>query len=100
MTSGHDTSVPDVGIVTVRYWGAARAAAGVDSDEVPVSTGATLADVLASALALHAERPRLSAVVEVCSVLVGDRPVASADPASVVVPAGETVELLPPFAGG
>ena len=100
MTSGSDISVRDVGTVTVRYWGSARAAAGVDSDEVPVSPGATLADVLASALGLHAERPRLAAVVAVCSVLVGDRPVASADPAAVPVPAGETVELLPPFAGG
>jgi sulfur-carrier protein len=100
MTSGPDTSVRDVGTVTVRYWAAARAAAGVDADEVPVSPSATLADVLASALALHAERPQLAAVVQVCSVLVGDRPVGSADPASVVVPAGGTVELLPPFAGG
>jgi len=39
-------------------------------------------------------------VLEVCSVLVGDRPVASRDPDSVVVEPGETVEFLPPFAGG
>ena len=100
MTHAPDTPAPDGGTVTVRYWGAARAAAGVDSDEVPLAPGAVLADVLASALALHADRPRLATVVEVCSVLVGDRPVASADPASVMVPAGGTVELLPPFAGG
>jgi molybdopterin synthase sulfur carrier subunit len=100
MTSAPDTAVPDVGSVTVHYWGAARAAAGVESDEVPVGSGATLADVLASALALHADRPRLASVVRVCSVLLGDRPVASADPAEVVVAAGATVELLPPFAGG
>jgi molybdopterin synthase sulfur carrier subunit len=100
MTSAPDTSVGDVGSVTVRYWAAARAAAGVDSDDIPVTRGATLADVLAAAVGLHADRPRLSSVVEVCSVLVGDRPVASADPADVVVRAGETVELLPPFAGG
>jgi molybdopterin converting factor small subunit len=33
-------------------------------------------------------------------VLVGDRPVASADPTAVQVQPGETVEFLPPFAGG
>jgi len=42
----------------------------------------------------------LDAVVAVCSVLVGDRPVGSADPAGVPVQPGDTVELLPPFAGG
>jgi hypothetical protein len=36
----------------------------------------------------------------VCSVLVGDRPVGAHDPDSVEVLPGETVELLPPFAGG
>jgi sulfur-carrier protein len=33
-------------------------------------------------------------------VLIGDLPVASEDPASVVVRPGQTVEFLPPFAGG
>ena len=89
-----------VGSVTVRYWAAARAAAGVEADVVPASEGMTLADVLAHVRALHADRPRLEAVVAVCSVLVGDRPVGSVDPAEVGVRAGDTVELLPPFAGG
>ncbi|WP_278258670.1 hypothetical protein [Nocardioides convexus] len=39
-------------------------------------------------------------VVRVCSVLVGERPVSSGDPGAVVVRPGETVEFLPPFAGG
>jgi sulfur-carrier protein len=93
-------SVPSVGTVTVRYWAAARAAAGVDQDELPVPEGATLADVLAGVLALHADRPRLADVVGVCSVLVGDRPVGTSDPAQVQLRAGDVVELLPPFAGG
>jgi sulfur-carrier protein len=33
-------------------------------------------------------------------VLVGERPVGGRDPSAVVVRPGETVELLPPFAGG
>jgi sulfur-carrier protein len=86
--------------VLVRYWASARAAAGVDSDTVPVEAGTTLAGVLRAVHDLHPDRPRLADVVAVCSVLVGDRPVGAADPEDVAVRAGDTVELLPPFAGG
>jgi sulfur-carrier protein len=88
------------GTVTVRYWAAARAAAGVTSDTLEVGDGTTLAAVLASVRDLHADRPRLADVVAVCSVLLGDRPVGAADPREVRVAPGDTVELLPPFAGG
>jgi molybdopterin synthase sulfur carrier subunit len=93
-------SVPASGSVTVRYWAAARAAAGVESDELPLSDGTTLADVLAAVRSLHSDRPRLSDVVAACSVLVGERPVGTADPGTVTIKAGDVVELLPPFAGG
>jgi sulfur-carrier protein len=89
--------------VTVRYWAAARAAAGVECDVVDVgdSGGDTsLAAVLDVVRARHADRPRLAQVMAVCSAMVGYRPVGSADPASVPVRPGDTVELLPPFAGG
>ena len=86
--------------VTVRDWAAARAAAGVDADTVPVSGGTTLADVLAAVRALHPDRPRLADVLGICSVLVGDRPVGATDPSAVPLHPGDTVELLPPFAGG
>ena len=85
---------------TVRYWAAAKAAAGVDSDTVPVAGGTTLADLLAEVLRMHPDRPKLPDVVAVCSVLLGDRPVGGADPTGVVVQPGDVVELLPPFAGG
>jgi molybdopterin synthase sulfur carrier subunit len=100
MTSPSRGSGRSVGSVTVRYWAAARAAAGVESDEVPVQAGTTLADLLGAVPALHPDRPRLADVVGVCSVLVGERPVGSADPSTVPVEPGATVELLPPFAGG
>lgn len=93
-------SVSAVGSVTVRYWAAARAAAGVDSDVLPVAEGTTLADVLASVRALHPDRDKLPGVIAVCSVLVGDRPVGSQSPSDVALSPGDTVELLPPFAGG
>jgi molybdopterin synthase sulfur carrier subunit len=100
MSAETETDDQGVGSVTVRYWAAARAAAGVQSDLVPVTGTTTLADVLAAVRALHVDRPRLGEVVAVCSVLVGDRPVGTRDPRAVVLAAGETVELLPPFAGG
>ncbi|QWZ08081.1 MoaD/ThiS family protein [Nocardioides panacis] len=100
MSDRSDRSVSPESNVTVRYWAAARAAAGVESDEVAVSAGTTLADVLAAVRTLHADRDRLADVLSVCSVLVGDRPVGSREPGDVSVVAGDTVELLPPFAGG
>jgi|SRR3954451_13509862 molybdopterin synthase sulfur carrier subunit len=93
-------SVSPVGTVTVRYWAAARAAAGVHEDVLSVPDGATLADVLAEVRLMHADRPRLADVVKMCSVLIGERPVGAADPAQVRLRAGDVVELLPPFAGG
>ncbi|MGZ4503665.1 MAG: MoaD/ThiS family protein [Nocardioidaceae bacterium] len=87
--------------VTVRYWAAARAAAGVDSETLPVESGTTtLAAVLGQVRDRHRDWSRLLDVLGVCSVLVGDRPVGTADPADVLVRPGDTVELLPPFAGG
>jgi molybdopterin converting factor small subunit len=85
--------------VTVRYWASARAAAGATSDELAVSGPITLTDVVRRAVALH-PGSRLPNVLEACSVLVGDRPVASSHPDDVLVGPGETVEFLPPFAGG
>ena len=96
--SSSPTPVPSV---TVRYWAAARAAAGVDHDTVPVPVaGTTLALLLEAVQALHLDRPRVREVLAVCSVLVGDRPVGSGDASLVQVCPGDTVELLPPFAGG
>ena len=85
--------------VTVRYWAAARSAAGVEADTLSVDGPITLAEVHARALALH-PGTRLGDVLQVCSVLVGDRPVSSEEPGEVEVPPGASVEFLPPFAGG
>ena len=86
-------------IIRVRYWAAARSAAGVPEDAVDVSGPMTLAELVAEVVRRHPES-RFSDVIAVCSVLVGDQPVGSRDPESVVVPPGATVEFLPPFAGG
>jgi molybdopterin synthase sulfur carrier subunit len=91
--------VVETNIIRVRYWAAAKAAAGVDSDDVPVSGPITLAQLRAQAVELH-PGTRLAEVLAVCSTLVGDQPVGRADPASVVIEPGASVEFLPPFAGG
>ncbi len=87
------------GAVTVRYWASARAAAGVPSDELAVDGPVTVAELRERAVALH-PGTRLDAVLGACSVLVGDQPMGSRDPATVRVAPGATVEFLPPFAGG
>lgn len=85
--------------ITVRFWAAARSAAGVGEAVVPTEGPLPLDEVVRRVVADH-PGTRLAGVLEVCSVLVGERPVKSQDPASVQVSPGETVEFLPPFAGG
>jgi molybdopterin synthase sulfur carrier subunit len=91
--------VNETNAIRVRYWAAARSAAGVPEESVDVPGPVTLTELRAEVVRRH-QGTRLPDVVAVCSVLVGDRPVSSEDPAAVVVQPGETVEFLPPFAGG
>ena len=89
----------ETNVIRVRYWAAAKAAAGTDADDVPVDGSTTLAELRAAAAALH-PGTRLAEVLAACSTLVGDQPVGTADPAAYVIEAGSSVEFLPPFAGG
>jgi molybdopterin converting factor small subunit len=89
---GHET-------VTVRYWAGARAAAGTAEDSFDLTADVSLADLVGLVLERHPDE-RMARTVAVCSVLVGDRPVRSQDPDTVVIAPGSVVELLPPFAGG
>jgi molybdopterin synthase sulfur carrier subunit len=77
--------------VTLRYWAAARAAAGVSEEPFD---GATLGEVLDRAATVHG--PELARVLGVASFLVDG---VRSDRASVLAD-GVTVEVLPPFAGG
>jgi molybdopterin synthase sulfur carrier subunit len=81
------------GSVTVRYWAAARAAAGVDREELAVGNDPTVGEVLEATLHRH---PDLVAVLRVASFLVDGRAARRIDPVSP----GSVVEVLPPFAGG
>lgn len=86
-------------VIRVRYWAAARSAAGVAEEDVVVQGPVSLTELLDEVVGRH-DGSRLPDVVRACSVLVGERPVSSLDPAEVIVRPGDVVELLPPFAGG
>jgi molybdopterin converting factor small subunit len=85
--------------VTVRYWAGARAAAGTAEDSFDLTGDVSLSELVRLVLERHPD-DRMARTVAVCSVLVGDRPVRSQDPDTVVIAPGSVVELLPPFAGG
>jgi len=80
--------------VTVRYFGAARAAAAVEAETLTVESGDSLADV---ANRLGEANPALAKVLARCSFLCDG--VAVRDPATQLR-AGQTIDVLPPFAGG
>lgn len=80
---------------TVRYWAAARAAAGVASEP---TSATTLAEALAQARS--GRNDRFAAVLSVCSYVVDGDPVGARDHASVRLTSGGLVDVLPPFAGG
>ncbi len=79
----------------IRYWAAARAAAGVDEEEW---TADTVAELMAAAQASRDAGFR--AVVARSSLLVDGVTLGSRDPGSVRLTSGSVVEVLPPFAGG
>jgi sulfur-carrier protein len=91
-------------IVTMRYWAAAKEAAGVAEEIVT-------ADTLAAALTViggeRREKPgaapagrALSAVLARSSFLIDGHPVGLRAADSVVLADGAVIEVLPPFAGG
>ena len=80
--------------VTLRYWAAAKQAAGIAEETVS-------ADTLGAALAAAAGRgAALQAVLARSSFLIDGDPVGSRAPDSVPLRDAAVVEVLPPFAGG
>ncbi|ARZ68580.1 thiamine biosynthesis protein ThiS [Streptomyces albireticuli] len=82
---------------TIRYWAAAKAAAGTAEEGYAAHT---LAEALDAARRRHAERPEFARVLLRCSFLVDGDPVGTRDHTTVQLAEGGTVEVLPPFAGG
>jgi molybdopterin converting factor small subunit len=88
-TDGTATATTDRGYATVRFWAAARQAAG--HAEEP-SRAATIGELRAE-LARRAELTRL---VEMASFLIDGVQAGNTTP----INAGAVVDVLPPFAGG
>jgi sulfur-carrier protein len=85
-------------IVTLRYWAAAKEAAGTAEETI---SAATLAEALAAARGGPAgQNSRLRAVLARSSFLIDGAPVGSRAPEAVVLGDAAVIEVLPPFAGG
>jgi sulfur-carrier protein len=88
-----DQAASAVGI-TVRFFAAARAAAGSDSEQLSVRFGATVSELVDG---LGGRSQELARVLSRCSYLCDG--VAVRDQAQPLQ-AGNTIDVLPPFAGG
>ncbi|GGM75322.1 thiamine biosynthesis protein ThiS [Thermopolyspora flexuosa] len=78
---------------TVRYWAAARAAAGVAEEPFEAATLGELVKKIT-------RNDELERVLRRSSFLIDGNPAGTRDPDTIVLPDGATVEVLPPFAGG
>ena len=77
----------------VRYWAGARAAAGLSQEYVTLPGDADVADAVA---VLADQHPGREPILEGASLLLDGRSARREEP----VGAAETLEVLPPFAGG
>ena len=84
-------------MVTVRYWAAAKHAAGVAEERLDA---ATLAEALAVALARRPAAAEFRAVLDRSSFLVDGEQAGRRGADSVALAEGSVIEVLPPFAGG
>jgi molybdopterin synthase sulfur carrier subunit len=81
--------------VTVRYYAAARAAAGVETESVEVPTGATVDILLKTVRARHGDE--FGRVLDRCSFLLDEVAVRDRE---LSLHDGALLDVLPPFAGG
>ncbi|CAN5116104.1 MoaD/ThiS family protein [soil metagenome] len=89
-----DSNGPDDIVITVRYFAAARAAAGREEENVTVSAGITVAELVE----ILGERDSdLARVLQRCSYLCDS--IAIRD-TRTVIESGQILDVLPPFAGG
>jgi molybdopterin converting factor small subunit len=87
----------DMAKVTIRYWAAAKDAAGLPEESVEA---VTLRDALDVAVASRNPDSRLADVIARSSFLVNADPVGRAAKESIALIDGAVIEVLPPFAGG
>ena len=84
-------------MVTVRYWAAAKHAAGVAEETLDA---ATLAEALAAAVARRATAQEFRQVLARSSFLVNGEQAGGRAAETVSLQEGAVIEVLPPFAGG
>ena len=80
---------------TIRYWAAAREAAGCAEESYDA---VTLGEALDAARAGRDQR--FADVLRRCAFIVDGDPVGARSHAALMLRAGGIVEVLPPFAGG
>lgn len=83
--------------VKIRYWAAAKDAAGTAEEKVEAGT---LQAALDAVRARHPANDELRRVLRRSSFLVDETPVGTRPHDAVHLEPGATVEVLPPFAGG
>ena len=89
--------------VTLRYWAAAKQAAGVAEETISAETLAAALEVALAARDRNAAPGAdadLRAVLARSSFLVDGAPVGGRAPETVALREAAVVEVLPPFAGG
>ncbi len=83
--------------VTIRYWAAAKDAAGMPEESVEA---VSLADALSAAIARRAPGDRLGEIFTRSSFLVNASPAGRAAKEALILDDDAVIEVLPPFAGG
>lgn len=81
----------------MRYWAAAKAAAGTHEEPYEAET---LSEAIAAAVSREGRGGEFRRVVGRSSFLIDGDPVGTRPHESVELPEGGVVEVLPPFAGG
>jgi molybdopterin synthase sulfur carrier subunit len=83
--------------VTVRYWAAAKEAAGTEEEKISADTLADAIDVIRGS---RVGDVRFDNVLKRSSFLVDSVPVGKRAHETVLLPDGGVIEVLPAFAGG
>jgi sulfur-carrier protein len=86
-----------VPMVTLRYWAAAKHAAGVAEETLDATT---LAEALAEAVARRPAATEFRTVLARSSILVDGEQAGPRGAETVALAEGAIIEVLPPFAGG
>ena len=93
-STGPSTEVSTSLRVTVRYFAAARAARGSDTEALTVEAGTTVSELVEG---LARRDQTLATVLSRCSYLCDGMAVRDR---SMRLRSGHTIDVLPPFAGG